>query len=133
MLLKSGKLFNSAARKKLSERVSEETPTVVICGFGRMGQIVAQMLMAENISYVAIDANVDAVVMAREMGYNVIYGESKKKSILFMFMFFIALALTSCASGTTGSSTSNSITFIIIRKDLYKFILFVPVISGNQS
>lgn len=81
-LLKSGKLFNHMARKKLSEKTTEETPEVVICGFGRMGQIIAQMLMTENISYVAIDANVDAVVMAREAGYNVIYGDSKKKSIL---------------------------------------------------
>ena len=57
-------------------------PEVIICGFGRMGQIIAQMLEAENIPYVAIDGNVDEVVMARESGYNVIYGESRKKAIL---------------------------------------------------
>ena len=82
ILLKSGKVFNGAKNKKLSEKVKEETPEVIICGFGRMGQIIAQMLDAEQIPYVAIDANVDEVVMARESGYNVIYGESKKKSIL---------------------------------------------------
>ena len=81
-LLKAGRIFNGCSNKKLSEKITDETPTVVICGFGRMGQIIAQMLSSENISYVAIDANVDEVVMARENGYNVIYGESKKKSIL---------------------------------------------------
>ncbi len=81
-LIKAGRIFNGSSDKKLSEKINEETPTVVICGFGRMGQIVAQMLTAEKISYVAIDGNVDEVVMAREAGYNVIYGESKKKSIL---------------------------------------------------
>lgn len=81
-LLKTGKFFNGSISKKLSERISEETPTVVICGFGRMGQIIAQMLESEHISYVAIDANVDEVIMAREQGYNVIYGDSKKESIL---------------------------------------------------
>ena len=81
-LLKAGRLFGGCSNKKLSEKIVEETPTVVICGFGRMGQIIAQMLSTENIPYVAIDANVDEVVMARESGYNVIYGESKKKSIL---------------------------------------------------
>ena len=80
-LLKAGRLFNGD-NKKLSEKISEETPTVMICGFGRMGQIIAQMLESENISYVAIDGNVDEVVMAREAGYNVIYGDSKKKAIL---------------------------------------------------
>ena len=81
-LLKSGKLFNGAQNRKLSEKVNEDTPTVIICGFGRMGQIIAQMLNSEKIPYVAIDGNVDVVVMAREAGYNVIYGDSKKKSIL---------------------------------------------------
>lgn len=76
------KLFNSKINKNLTERINDETPTVIICGFGRMGQIIAQMLNAEHISYVAIDANVDQVILAREEGYNVIYGESNKESIL---------------------------------------------------
>ncbi len=81
-LLKAGRVFGGRSNKKLSEKITEETPTVIICGFGRMGQIIAQMLSSEKISYVAIDANVDEVVMARESGYNVIYGESRKKAIL---------------------------------------------------
>ena len=81
-LLKHGVLFSGKSNKKLSETNLEATPTVVICGFGRMGQIIAQMLDTENISYVAIDSNVDEVVVARESGYNVIYGDSKKKAIL---------------------------------------------------
>jgi voltage-gated potassium channel Kch len=81
-LLKHGKIFNGDQNKKISESVIDDTPSVIICGFGRMGQIIAQMLETENISYVAIDANVDEVVMARESGYNVIYGESRKKAIL---------------------------------------------------
>lgn len=81
-LLKSGLIFNGASNKKLSQAVKDVVPEVIICGFGRMGQIVAQMLETENIPYVAIDVNVDEVVMARERGYNVIYGESRKKSIL---------------------------------------------------
>ena len=81
-LVKHGKIFNSASDKKLSESVTHETPQVIISGFGRMGQIIAQMLENAKIPYVAIDLNVDEVVMGRESGYNVIYGDSKKKSIL---------------------------------------------------
>ena len=81
-ILKLNRFFSGTTNQKLSERISEETPTVVICGFGRMGQIIAQMLDAEHISYVAIDENVDQVILARESGYNVIYGESNKESIL---------------------------------------------------
>ena len=81
-LLKSGIMFNGKSNKKLSQPVSSDTPMVVICGFGRMGQIIAQMLETEQIPYIAIDGNVDNVIMARESGYNVIYGDCKKKAIL---------------------------------------------------
>ena len=80
-LLKRGKIFKNT-KNNLSEPIKETAPTVIISGFGRMGQIIAQMLESENISYVAIDSNVDEVVLARESGYNVIYGDSKKKAIL---------------------------------------------------
>lgn len=81
-LLKSGHIFSGKNNKGITEVLKQDVPTVVICGFGRMGQIVAQMLETENISYVAIDSNVDNVIMARELGYNVIFGDSKKQSIL---------------------------------------------------
>lgn len=81
-MLKSGIIFNGKSNKKLSQAVKPDISTVVICGFGRMGQIIAQMLETEHISYVAIDGNVDNVIMARENGYNVIYGDCKKKAIL---------------------------------------------------
>ena len=81
-LNKSGIFGNGKKIKNLTERIREDVPAVVICGFGRMGQIVAQMLTAEKISYVAIDGNVDEVILAREAGYNVIYGDSKKAAIL---------------------------------------------------
>lgn len=80
-LVKRGKIFKHA-KKDLGEPVKETTPEVIISGFGRMGQIIAQMLESEQIPYVAIDSNVDEVIIARESGYNVIYGDSKKKAIL---------------------------------------------------
>ena len=81
-LLRHGKIFKGPADKNLSESMIQEAPVVIISGFGRMGQIIAQMLEIAKIPYVAIDSNVDEVIMARESGYNVIYGDSRKKGIL---------------------------------------------------
>ena len=57
-------------------------PVVVICGFGRVGQIIAQMLAAKNIPYVAIDLDVNAVMIGREHGYNVVYGNTSNDAVL---------------------------------------------------
>lgn len=57
-------------------------PVVIICGFGRVGQIVAQMLTAENIPYIAIDLDANAVMMGRERGFNVMYGNTCSDAVL---------------------------------------------------
>ena len=57
-------------------------PVVVICGCGRVGQIIAQMLAAKNIPYVAIDLDVNAVMIGREHGYNVVYGNTSNDAVL---------------------------------------------------
>lgn len=79
-LQRTGKLFSPnlmPSRPRMSD-----TPKVVICGFGRVGQLVAQMLQAQKISYVALDMDVNIVMLGREHGYNVVYGNSTNADVL---------------------------------------------------
>ena len=64
---------------------SEVQPDVIVCGFGRVGQIICQMLDAKKIPYVAIDLDVNAVMMGREMGFNVVYGNTTSRDVLSEF------------------------------------------------
>lgn len=79
-LQRTGKLFSPNLMPS-RPRVSD-TPKVVICGFGRVGQLVAQMLQAQKISYVALDMDVNIVMLGREHGYNVVYGNSTNADVL---------------------------------------------------
>lgn len=82
-LQKSGKFFPNVKSKRLKKNEIPFTrPEVLICGFGRVGQIIAQMLESENIPYAAADMNVDAVLMGRENGFNVFYGDTSNTEIL---------------------------------------------------
>lgn len=82
-LQKSGKLFPNAKSKKLnSQLLPDARPEVLICGFGRVGQIIAQMLESQGIPYAAVDLNVDAVMMGRENGFNVYYGDTSNADVL---------------------------------------------------
>ncbi|MEO6432569.1 MAG: cation:proton antiporter [Sphingomicrobium sp.] len=47
----------------------------VIFGFGRVGQILADMLSEHHRPYLAVDSDVDAVAAARRRGYEVLYGD----------------------------------------------------------
>lgn len=55
---------------------------VLICGFGGVGQAVANMLEALAIPYVAFDLTVARVQAAQETGFNVLYGDGSRKKVL---------------------------------------------------
>jgi monovalent cation:H+ antiporter-2, CPA2 family len=55
---------------------------VVICGFGRSGQHLAQMLEQEGIGYVALDLDPDRVREAAAAGSSVVYGDAARRETL---------------------------------------------------
>jgi Kef-type K+ transport system membrane component KefB/voltage-gated potassium channel Kch len=82
----SGKLVSASRLKKVNGAAApEEKPVVIICGFGRVGHTIAEMLVSQGIPYAAIDFNVDKVVLGRNDGYNVFYGDTTRPAILSEF------------------------------------------------
>jgi glutathione-regulated potassium-efflux system protein KefB len=63
--------------------IESEGPRVVIAGMGRVGQIVARILHAQNIPYVALDTSVDTIEMTRTFEHvPVFYGAPTRPEIL---------------------------------------------------
>lgn len=81
-LQRHGRLFSQRFQRKLITADESIKPDVVVCGFGRVGQIVCQMLDMQKIPYVAIDLDINAVMMGREMGFNVVYGDTTNRDVL---------------------------------------------------
>jgi monovalent cation:H+ antiporter-2, CPA2 family len=50
-------------------------PQVVLIGFGRVGQMVADMLSVHDQRYLAVEADIDVVTEARAQGYPVLFGD----------------------------------------------------------
>jgi CPA2 family monovalent cation:H+ antiporter-2 len=53
----------------------------VIFGFGRVGQMVADMLIAHGKPYLAVDSDVDSIRRAREAGYTVLFGDVRRPEL----------------------------------------------------
>lgn len=62
--------------------VSDMQGHVIICGFGRVGQSVARMLLMENVPYLVIDVDPIRVFESRSAGEHVIYGDATQKDLL---------------------------------------------------
>ncbi len=84
-LRRTGKLMIVRTSRTLSDADDSIKPDVIICGFGRVGQIVAQMLDAQNITYLAIDMDVSTIMIARARGQNVVYGDTTNERVLREF------------------------------------------------
>ena len=64
---------------------AEATPSAkgrtVIFGFGRVGRMVADMLIAHKRPYLAVESDVDSVRQAREAGYEVLFGDVRRPEL----------------------------------------------------
>ena len=67
----------------LPEEISElqEAP-VVIAGFGRYGQIVARLLIAQGYACTVLDHDAEMIEAARSFGYRVFYGDASRLDLL---------------------------------------------------
>ena len=61
-----------------------QTAPVLIAGFGRYGQIVARVLLAQGIPATVLDHSVDILEVARTFGYRVFYGDATRLDLLRM-------------------------------------------------
>ncbi|WP_110949150.1 monovalent cation:proton antiporter-2 (CPA2) family protein [Pseudomonas bohemica] len=63
--------------------IDSDNPRVVIAGMGRMGQIVARILRAQNIPFIALDTSVETIEFTRSFGnVPVFYGDPLRPEIL---------------------------------------------------
>ena len=68
--------------RMLVPEVSDLQPRVIIAGFGRVGQTVAEMLEVHNVPYVAIDRDPDRVARQRALGTPVYFGDMTQIELL---------------------------------------------------
>lgn len=67
---------------KVYDEIKDEHPEVVIAGFGRFGQVIARVLKAQNIPFVAIDHSTEQIDLVRRFGNKVYYGDVSRLDIL---------------------------------------------------
>lgn len=55
---------------------------VIICGFGRFGQVVGRVLRARGITFNALDAEPAAIEIVKRFGYTAFYGDATRLDLL---------------------------------------------------
>jgi monovalent cation:proton antiporter-2 (CPA2) family protein len=73
-------LSKPAARKY--DKLEDMAEPIIICGFGRVGQIVGRVLRMNRIGFTALDRDVERVEVARRFGSRVYLGDPTRPDLL---------------------------------------------------
>ncbi len=65
-----------------ADRIEPEDIPVIICGFGRMGQIIGRVLSVQRIAYTALDADAKRIETVRRFGQKIYFGDPTRLDLL---------------------------------------------------
>jgi len=64
------------------DAIDDGVTPVIICGFGRVGQIVGRILAAQKIPFTALDKSQEQVDVVRKFGSKVFYGDPTREEVM---------------------------------------------------
>ncbi len=74
--------YAHCGRPVLEEISEPQTAPILIAGFGRYGQIVARVLLAQGQACTVLDHDAEMIEAARNFGYRVFYGDATRLDLL---------------------------------------------------
>ncbi|HWT21766.1 MAG TPA: cation:proton antiporter, partial [Variovorax sp.] len=98
---------------QLEEISEQQDAKVLICGFGRYGQIVGRMLMSQGLRVTVLDHDADTVEGLRQFGFRVFYGDATRLDLL----------------RTAGAGTANAI--VVAVDDIEQSLNIVDLVKEH--
>jgi monovalent cation:proton antiporter-2 (CPA2) family protein len=69
-------------KEPVYDRIESDGAPVIICGFGRVGQIIGRILRMQNIPFTALEGDPSQLEVVRRFGNNVYYGDPSRPDLL---------------------------------------------------
>lgn len=111
-LILRGELASWARRYLMNAKIKFFKNHFILCGYGRMGKVVARQLELKNIPFVVIESNRSKTPSLSELGHPVIVGSSSDESILKEAGVHYATCLISVVS----NDAENAFTAMTARR-----------------
>jgi voltage-gated potassium channel len=77
-----GEIRSALGKRKLIKHIRRLKNHYIICGFGRIGEIIARQLQEREISLVIIDKALDLAPRLEELGYSFVAGDATRDEVL---------------------------------------------------
>jgi voltage-gated potassium channel len=80
--LSEGDWTERRQRKRLTRMLEDLNEHFIICGFGRMGEIIAREFARHNVPFVVIDRNAERMHVAMEQGFVAVEADASNEDVL---------------------------------------------------
>jgi voltage-gated potassium channel len=77
-----GEIRQALGKRKLLTRIKRLKGHYIICGYGRIGEIIARQLKERGIPLVVVESNPDHVSRLEESGYSFVVGDATREEVL---------------------------------------------------
>jgi len=77
-----GEIHEALGRRKLLKQVKSLRNHYIICGFGRIGEIIARQLKQAGVPLVVVDNNPESLSRLEELGYYFVAGDATREEVL---------------------------------------------------
>ena len=101
-----GSLFR---RRKLKTRIAKLKSQFIVCGFGRVGRVVASTLQGESVPVIVVDNEAEALAEAEELGLLSLQGDATRDANLMSVQIDKAVGLIA-ATGDDGENVYITLT-----------------------
>lgn len=81
-MLVEGEVGRLIGSRKLESRIKHLNGHTVICGFGRMGQLLVERLLARNVPLVIVENQQERILAAEQLGCLYVRGDATEETIL---------------------------------------------------
>lgn len=82
-MITEGEINRALGARRMSRSIETLDQHIIICGFGRMGQILARRMVEASIPFVVIDNNPERIARAEALNYLVRIGNATDETILY--------------------------------------------------
>lgn len=113
-----GHLRGALGRKKMKKKIGELKGHYIICGFGRVGQLVAEELKKDGAGFVVIDIRPEAMAKCNELGYLYVEGSASRDEVLKEAGIMSAKGLVS-AIDSDAENVYVTLSAKTLRSDIY--------------
>lgn len=129
-IIVEGEIRDALGKRKLQRTIKKLHDHYIICGYGRIGEIIARQLKERHIPFVVVENQPELVLDLEELGYNILVGDATKEEVLLEAGIERAKGLIAVVS-----SDANNVFIVLTARSLNPnvFIVARAADPGSQQ